>query len=45
MSLSVNNLLNKEYFEPGVRDADGVTYASRFPQFRRTFNISVTYKM
>jgi outer membrane receptor for ferrienterochelin and colicins len=45
MSLSVNNLLNKEYFEPGVRDADGVTYASRFPQFRRNFNLSVTYKI
>ncbi len=45
LSLSVNNLLNKEYFVPGVRDADGVTYASRFPQYRRTFNISISYKL
>jgi outer membrane receptor for ferrienterochelin and colicins len=45
ISLSVNNLLNKEYFEPGVRDADGITYASRFPQYRINFNISVTYKL
>jgi outer membrane receptor for ferrienterochelin and colicin len=44
MSLSVDNLLDKEYFVPGVRDADGVTYASRFPQYRRTFNISISYK-
>ncbi len=45
VSLSVNNLLDTEYFVPGVRDADGVTYASRFPQYGRTFNISVIYKM
>lgn len=43
--LSVNNLLNTEYFVPGVRDADGTTYASRFPQLKRTFYISVTYEM
>ena len=45
VSLSVNNLLNTEYFVPGVRDADGVRYASRFPQFMRTFNLSVRYNM
>ncbi len=45
ISFSVNNILNKEYFAPGVRDADGVRYTSRFPQFRRTFYISVNYKL
>jgi len=45
INLSVNNLLDTEYFVPGVRDADGVRYASRFPQFGRTFNLSLTYKL
>jgi len=45
ISLSVNNILDTEYFVPGVRDADGVRYASRFPQFGRTFNLSLTYKL
>ena len=45
VSLSVNNLLDEEYFVPGVRNADGVRYASRFPQFGRTFSLSVIYKM
>ena len=45
ISLSVNNILNTEYFVPGVRDADGVTYTSRFPQFLRTFNLSVIFNL
>jgi len=44
VSLSVNNLLDTEYFVPGVRDADGVRYASRLPQYRRTFYLSLNYK-
>lgn len=33
--LIVNNLLDKEYFHPGARSADGKILASRFPQNRR----------
>jgi len=30
--LLVNNLFNTQYFDPGVRTADGVRFASRIPQ-------------
>ncbi len=32
LQILFNNISNIEYFEPGVRNADGVTYASRLPQ-------------
>lgn len=33
----VNNILDKEYFDPGVRSANGIYYASKMPQNRRNF--------
>lgn len=43
LQLQINNLLNKAYFHPGIRLADGVSAASRFPQERRTFSIALYY--
>ncbi len=33
----LNNILNKEYFDPGVRSADGIYYADKLPQNRFNF--------
>lgn len=43
--LSVNNILDKEYFHPGVRTADNITRASRFPQDRRNFMFRLIYQL
>jgi outer membrane receptor protein involved in Fe transport len=37
------NLLNKEYFVPGIREADNIVGASRFPQERRNFSFGVLF--
>ncbi len=42
ISLTVNNLLDKEYFDPGVRTGTGV-YASRLPQNDRNVFVRLTY--
>ena len=41
LQFSVENLLDKKYFVPGVREADGKTYTSRFPQDGRTVHLGV----
>lgn len=41
LQLQAANLLNTEYFAPGIRTADGITAASRFPQERRTLSIGL----
>lgn len=41
LQFQVSNILNREYFVPGIRAAEGVTSASRYPQERRTFNIGL----
>lgn len=33
----INNILDKEYFDPGVRSANGIYYASKMPQNKRNF--------
>lgn len=33
----INNILDKEYFDPGVRSANGIYYASKLPQNNRNF--------
>jgi outer membrane receptor protein involved in Fe transport len=33
--LSVFNILNTEYYHPGVRSANGIYYAARIPQYER----------
>jgi outer membrane receptor for ferrienterochelin and colicins len=45
LQLSVNNLLNKEYFVPGIREADNFTYASRFLMDRRILSLAVFYTL
>ncbi|MGV3558748.1 TonB-dependent receptor plug domain-containing protein [Larkinella arboricola] len=42
---SVRNLLNTEYFVPGIREADGSNYAARFPQDRRTVSVGLYYTL
>ncbi len=37
LQLVVNNLFGEEYYHPGIRSADGTTYAARIPQGGRTF--------
>jgi outer membrane receptor for ferrienterochelin and colicins len=41
LQLQVSNIFNKEYFVPGIRAAEGVTSASRYPQERRVFSIGI----
>ncbi len=41
VQLIVNNLADTEYFFPGIREADGTTFAARFPQERRYIAIGI----
>lgn len=43
LQLMCNNILDKEYFDPGIRSADGVVYSYRTPQHRRYFMIRLNY--
>jgi outer membrane cobalamin receptor len=48
--LSITNLLNTEYFVPGIRSATDVgeaanVYAYRLPQERRAFSLSILYHL
>ncbi len=37
----INNIFDKEYFDPGVRSANGIYYASKMPQNRRNFMLKM----
>lgn len=39
LQLICNNLLNAEYYDPGVRSADNLIYASRIPQNERNLTL------
>jgi outer membrane receptor for ferrienterochelin and colicin len=41
--VAVNNLLNAEYFHPGVRSADGNYYAARIPQNERNVMVKLVF--
>jgi len=41
LQLQISNILNTEYFVPGIRAAEGVTSASRYPQERRTVSFGI----
>lgn len=41
----INNILDKEYFHPGIRDADGSTYPVLLPQNRRFTGIKLIYDL
>lgn len=45
LQASVSNLLDTEYFLPGIREANDVLYASRYPQERRLFSLAVLYNL
>jgi outer membrane receptor for ferrienterochelin and colicin len=45
LQVSCNNLLNTEYFDPGVRSADGLFYSSRTPQRERNFMLRALFDM
>ncbi len=45
LQLTVNNLADVEYFVPGVRSADGNSFASRFPQERRYLSLGVLFDL
>lgn len=41
LQLQVSNILNNAYFVPGIRAAEGITSASRYPQEKRIFSIGL----
>ncbi|NOY69932.1 MAG: TonB-dependent receptor [Deltaproteobacteria bacterium] len=41
--VTVNNIFDKKYYDPGVRSADGNYYAARLPQNERNFMVSLRY--
>ena len=43
LQVTVNNLLDAEYFVPGIREADNLLIASRFPQDRRVVSLGASY--
>lgn len=43
--LICNNIFNKVYYEPGIRSADGVSYASRIPQRERSFMLRMLFEL
>ncbi|MBN1579001.1 MAG: TonB-dependent receptor [Chitinispirillaceae bacterium] len=43
LQIICNNILNHEYFDPGVRSADGDFYSYRTPQKRRNFILRIMY--
>jgi outer membrane receptor for ferrienterochelin and colicins len=43
LQLIGNNLLDTEYFHPGVRSANGTYYASRIPQYERHFFLRLLF--
>lgn len=43
--LICNNLLNEKYYDPGLRAADGSSYAYRTPQKERTFRLRVIFNL
>ncbi len=41
IQMSVNNILNTLYYDPGVRSANGIYYAARMPQNERNFMFKI----
>jgi len=41
VQIIINNIFDKEYFDPGVRSANGIYYASKLPQNRRNFTFKI----
>ena len=45
LQLICNNVFNQEYFDPGIRSADGVSYATRTPQRERNFMFRLLFDL
>lgn len=45
LQMICNNIFNKEYFDPGIRSADGISYAQRTPQRERYFMFRVLFDL
>lgn len=45
LQLTTNNLADTEYFVPGIRAADNISFASRFPQDRRYIALGVLFDL
>lgn len=43
LQVQVSNVLNHEYFVPGIRAAEGFTSASRYPQEGRVFSVGLLF--
>lgn len=43
LQVQVSNVLNHEYFVPGIRAAEGITSASRYPQEGRVFSVGLLF--
>jgi outer membrane receptor protein involved in Fe transport len=43
LQLTINNITDKEYFFPGIREANNVTFASRLPQERRNISLGLLF--
>ncbi|MCF0063431.1 TonB-dependent receptor [Dyadobacter chenwenxiniae] len=43
LQVQVSNVFNHEYFVPGIRAAEGITSASRYPQEGRVFSIGLLF--
>lgn len=43
LQMICNNIFNKEYFDPGVRSADGISYSTRTPQRERYFMFRILF--
>jgi outer membrane receptor for ferrienterochelin and colicin len=43
--ISAFNLLNTEYFHPGVRSANGIYYAAKIPQYERHFFVQLMLEL
>lgn len=44
VDLIANNIFNKEYFSPGLRDADDTRFSSRLPQKGRNLHFRLRYQ-
>ncbi|RDB02743.1 hypothetical protein DVG78_27445 [Runella aurantiaca] len=45
LQITSYNLLNKEYFVPGIREADNIVGASRFPQEKRNISMGILFEI
>jgi len=45
IQMILNNILDNQYYHPGIRSADGIQYASLLPQYNRSLFIRLFYDL